>query len=188
MFEDSADAISFGREHYGYPSVFSDIDIDAESPDCVHVNLSWKGVQWASFWVKDLKEDSVSGELSNIGPVAEAEEGIFVHRYVPTTIDETSTGHADAEYDVVLGDCWSSSDINNPHLDTNDHTDSASRDGQHRTSSNAGIEILGSERDKLPTLHHIVDRLRELPIFEIVEATVSDQESSVYPGGAARIT
>lgn len=186
MFEDSADAISFGREHFGYPSVFSDIDVDSESTEHVHVNLSWKGVKWASFWLKDLKKESFSDGLSKTGSVAE--EGVFVHKYVPTTTDEFSTGHVDAEYDIFLGDSLSSSKIDDNHSHTNSNTTSALHERPYRTSSKAGFEIMPPEKNKLPTLHHIVDRLRELPVFDIVEATVKDQESSIDPVRAIRIT
>lgn len=186
-FEDSADAISFGREHFGYPSVFSDIDLDWVSTDYIHVNVSWKGVKWASFWIKDLKEQPSPNGTSKAGPAVE--EGIFVHRYVPTATDDCSTGHVDAEYDIFLSNPSSSSEADeNNHSHINGNTTDTTHERSYRSSSNAGFEIMAPEKSKLPTLHHIVDRLRELPVFDIVEATMKDEESSLYPASAIRLT
>lgn len=185
MFEDSADAISFGREHFGYPSVFSDIDVDLGCTDYVQANLSWKGVKWGSLWLKDLREKRFSDGQPKTSSAME--EGIFVHKYVPTTSEVFSTSQCDAEYDIFLVDSLSHSETGSSYSQSSGNTVPALDDGRYRTSLNAGFEMLPVEKSKLPTLHHIIDRLRELPVFDIIEATVTHQEGSLHPTRAIRM-
>lgn len=185
VFEDSADSISFGREHFGYPSLFSDIDVDAEASDRVHVNLSWNGVKWASLWLKDLKTEKSSDESSQTSSIEE--EGLLAHKYVPKTTDDFSKGNIDAEYDILLGNSSSSANPDKNHSHSNGNTSAASNKTFFKVSSDAGFEIMRTEKSKLPTLHHIVERLRELPIFDIVDATVKDEEKTIYPARAVRL-
>lgn len=184
MFEDSADAITFGREHFGYPSVFSDIDIGLGSTDSMRVNLSWKGVIWATFWLQHVKETSVD-ELSQTDSILD--EGVLVHKYVPGATDGGTTGHIHDEYDILLGASASRSETDEDSFITESKTTSLLPQRLSKSSFNAGFEILPYDENKLPTLHHIVDRLRELPVFELVEAIVKDQGGSVYPASAIRV-
>ena len=186
MLEDSADAISVSRETYGLPSVFSDVDVDDTSPESVRVTLSWKGVKWASLWLKDLKQEAVSPGPLPTGSFADA--GAFVHKYIPHTAGRPSKDEVDAEYDILLSDYPSALTGVVDLSDMNGTTMPRPHDRLCTSSSNAGFEIMLHHNDKLPTLHHVVSRLRELPVFSIVEATVFDAGGSLYPDHVIRIS
>ena len=137
-FENSADSVLFGREVLGSPNVYSDINIvDYDKGASCAVSLSWKGVQWASIWVRDQgvsprRGSAVNGHRDNDerGPGNEALNGI-------------RRGHAGSPISL-----WS------------------------------GFEFSLHPPEKLPTLHHIVARLAELPVFLLVGATISTGASS----------
>ena len=162
MFDNLADAVVFQREKCGFPKVYSDISCTSEA-NHYQARMSWRGAEWAVL------------DLENILPEADIQEkeqqhsdtapGIPVRNYMPGSGEplpgSTAKQHqdADAEYDIF-------------HIPGREMTEGAVR--SRATSAEIQIKDLGF--DVLPTLHHIVGRLAELPIFSIVEATVVTQQ------------
>lgn len=162
IFENSADVITASREELGYPSVFSDIKLETPVDGAVSVSLSWRGIQWAKLSVTDLAASSA--------PKPETED-MLVHRSLSKIADGTSTGEFDIEQDILIVEKpTTASERENTGATANGNATSSEPHGL-RESNQAGIEFTPHSQGDLPTLHHIVSRLAELPIFSIVSAT-----------------
>lgn len=63
---------------------------------------------------------------------------------------------------------------------TTNGTTTASDTVLSKTSSSqkAGFEFSGLSQSDLPTLHHIVSRIQELPVLDVVSATVIEEEGA----------
>ncbi|KPI36528.1 3-hydroxybenzoate 6-hydroxylase 1 [Cyphellophora attinorum] len=148
MFENLADPIITGREELGIPKVFSDIKIHSNGSS-FRAEISWRGAEWATLELKDLvpTEKSPSDHLSG---------GLLVHKYIPSS----NPAKPDADYDIM-------------------HSADESIAATSSLASDRGsvrLEIRDLGPDSLPTLHPIVSRLAELPIFEIVQASVVEYD------------
>ncbi|KIW40331.1 uncharacterized protein PV06_07538 [Exophiala oligosperma] len=161
MFDNLSEAVVAERERYGLPAVHTDIVCTYDTGH-YQARLSWRGTEWAALNLHGLVSDPVN--IENDENVLPPPSGTFVHRYMPA-VGEAVNGargkqHLDAEYDVYY-----------PESDKQMVESSTSR-----RATTATIEIKQLDLDTLPTLHHIVARLAELPIFEIVEARVSTSD------------
>ncbi|KAK4502775.1 hypothetical protein PRZ48_006201 [Zasmidium cellare] len=155
MFEDLTDPIITGREELGFPKLYSEISC-AKNPTDWKMESSWRGATYLKITLEDLEEVQA--------PAAEVHDGALAYKYVPAT---GNPGVADVEYavccPVTLG----------KHVQ------------RYRSTTKARIEVdVGSERT-LPTLHHIVRVLADLPVYEIVlgsavDGVGVDDLSSVY--------
>ncbi|KAJ9193566.1 hypothetical protein DTO166G4_593 [Paecilomyces variotii] len=99
--------------------------------------------------------------------------GILVHRYMPAVGKELK-GTSDAEYPVLVD---------------NSEDAKAVPSGIKRVL-NAGhgtVQIDELDWNKLPTLHHIISRLAEIPVYEVVEAKVVEGEGVPDVSSARRI-
>jgi acetoacetate decarboxylase len=148
MFENLADPIITGREELGIPKVFSDIKIHSDGSS-FRAEISWRGAEWAVMELKDLlpTKKLSSDHLSG---------GLLVHKYIPSNDPDTP----DADYDIM-------------------HSADASIDVTSSLASdpkNVRLQIRDLGPDLLPTLHPIVSQLAELPIFEVVQASIVDYD------------
>ncbi|PNP58206.1 hypothetical protein THARTR1_01903 [Trichoderma harzianum] len=179
VLENLADPIMSGREDLGWPKVYSEIKFknDTDVGGNLDVELSWGGVKWASFSRGLLHANDVSRSSHTAGansvnssslangsgageePVqsfsCSSEDALFVHKYIPATTDSPCRGTADADYDVLI------------------HS-TKPKVLMSQQASSAGFQILERTKKELPTLHHVVDRLSELPIISIVDASVKE--------------
>ncbi|KAJ5117213.1 hypothetical protein N7476_006489 [Penicillium atrosanguineum] len=110
------------------------------------MNANWRGASFATF------------ELSGLYPVddgpLEDEEGIFVHKYIPAT---GMKGVADADYSVYT-------------------PKALLQIGKCLRATKGAISFNSLDWEALPTMHHIVKRLEELPVIEFVEGVVVEGE------------
>lgn len=157
MFEDLTDPIVSGREELGFPKVYSDIVVKSDM-DTYKATLSWRGATWAQFTWPLPSENG--GTLTNGSSSPEqSPENVLVHRYMPGVGEQEKTA-PDADYAVLY----------------------PPQKGEQKTlkkricQSPAKVLITAHDWKRLPTLHHIVSRLQELPILEVVEASVTDTE------------
>ena len=193
MFENLTDPILSGREELGYPKLYSDISItprnDGDTSSDVEARIAWRGAEWATFRWRGLK-DEAQQQPSNAGVDQNGahqddddgkdnnnnnnshQEGMFVHKCIPAS-DGTERGkrRADAEYDVFI-----------PGFKTAGTRTKRVRKAEHAEFK---FEDLGFKR--LPTLHHIVSRLAEIPVFEVVEASIVEADGVSDLSGARRI-
>lgn len=151
MFEDMAEPIISGREELGFPKVFSGIAIKKES-DTRGVTMSWKGTEWCKIHVAGLRKDA-----RPLPPVeASMSEKIFVHKLVHTRGGALSM--PDADYVAMI--------------DTKSDSLQACPQSMESWNGTAKITFNPCNASQLPTLHHIVSRLAELPIFDVVDVLV----------------
>ncbi len=188
MFENLTDPILSGREELGYPKLYSDISItprnDGDASD-VEARIGWRGAEWATFRWRGLRDQAQqqpsSAVVSQNGAHQEDddgkdnnshEEGMFVHKCIPASDGAERGKHrADVEYDVFI-----------PASKTGVTRTKRVRKAEH---ADFKFEDLGFQR--LPTLHHIVSRLAEIPVFEVVEASIVEADGVGDMSGARRI-
>lgn len=157
LFENLADPIVSGREELGMPKMYSSIDVE-HSADSVKITAGWQGTQWGTFTASGLSATSAP-EASTSGSVSgEADAGILVHRYIPS-VGREAKGKAEADYA-----CFVPFEEDNPKP----------KPESVRTSSSAEFKLEAGDWKSLPTLHHVIARLAELPVFEIVGAKVTE--------------
>lgn len=155
LFESLADPIITGREELGMPKVFCDIDV-VKSGSSTTVSCSWRGTSFVSMTLEGLED--VSDKPSSGSPSSgqktpgPPENGLLVYRYVPAV---GKRGIADAEYPVF---------ISNDGANTERVVEKTIRGATGR------LDIQAGDSDSLPTLHHIVSGLSEVPIYEVLEA------------------
>ncbi|MCJ1472618.1 hypothetical protein MMC13_001267 [Lambiella insularis] len=177
MFENLPDPILSGREELGFPKVYSDIQItEDESTGTYGARISWRGAEWASFEWQGLRKQEAqdSNGTDSADATTPHDESVFVHKCIPASGSaQRAKSSVDAEYDVF-----------HPYpASTSAGTDS--KPARHTTEASFKIHDLDVKR--LPTLHHIVSRLAEIPVFGIVEATVTEKKGVNDFSNARRI-
>lgn len=175
LFENMTDPILSGREELGFPKVYSDISAYRRKAS-YHIKTSWQGADWGSFHLTGLKEIDPAAATASAPPAqarpppgppgppgpprgpppAQPDTGIIIHKYIPKT---GSKSKGEAEVDAACFEAFA--DAIPPPKTT-------------RTwkAETAKFEIDGMSWDELPTLHHVIGRLAELPVYEIMEAKV----------------
>jgi hypothetical protein len=153
MLENLTDPILTGREELGVPKLYSDIGIEENERECT-VRIGWRGATYAEFSWRNL----VKKQDRNISTPEEQEsEGLLVHKYMPSY----EIGKSVCEIDALLLNRHGATSIRSQHV-------SATTDTRFK------FEDLGEKR--LPTLHHIVSRLAELPVFEFLEGSLTEYQ------------
>ena len=154
LFESLADPIISGREELGMPKLYSGIDVFRRGEGGYHVKTSWQGVNWGSFSLSGLKANDPNASTGSVS--GEADEGIIVHRYIPS-VGKEKKGVAEADYAC---------------FDRFEEAEPKPRVSRSWEARDAKVEIDGGDWTSLPTLHHVVSRLAEIPIYEVVGAKV----------------
>lgn len=157
LFEDLADPIVSGREELGMPKLFSDLAVQ-RSDTSYSIQAGWCGRVWGTFELSDLRPDATNGAATGKMTGDDADEGVLIQRYMPK-VGRDLKGQADAEYAVF--DSFAAADPK-PQV--------------HRswTAGKASFTLDAGNWNSLPTLHHIVSRLAEIPVYEVVQAKVSE--------------
>ena len=155
LFENLADPIVTGREELGMPKVFCDIDV-AKRGGSTTVNCSWRGTSFASMVLEGQKEElgkpNANGENGHGMPHGPPDNGLLVYRYVPAV---GKPGIADAEYPVFISKDGAK-------------TERVVEKTHH--AATGSVKIQRGDWDSLPTLHHVVSGLAEVPVYEVLEA------------------
>ncbi len=155
MFENEVENIISGREELGFPKVYSHIEI-TEQGDSYQMKIGLRGAVWGTFQWPGLAEAAFDTEQPDDN------DNILVHKYIPAT-GGGSKGPPDADYDIFV-----------PHAEEAADVPSATQ--RLRRTADASFKIIDLGPDQLPTLHHIVSRLAEMPVFEVVEATMRNYQ------------
>ncbi|KAH8760909.1 FAD binding domain protein [Hyaloscypha finlandica] len=153
LFESLTDPIVSGREELGMPKLYSSLDIHRRASS-YRINAGWEGAIWGNFVLSDLVESSQSNESGKIS--GEDDDGILVYRYIPK-VGRESKGEAEAEYPVFVP---YAEDFPTP------------RPKRVFKANKASFKIDPLDTDALPSLHHIISRLAELPVYEVVSGKV----------------
>lgn len=181
LFENLADTILSGRDELGWPKLYSEITITQPSAhDRFEANIGWRGTKWANFWLSDLHEESI--ENSNPQNDEIAGEGLLVRKIAPSGPAEPPGHRLGQHSDVFYPDSHSAQ--NDVSKTRNDHNANESLKNcniipmltSRKVSKKAGFTISSPKPEELPTIGHIVERLSEVPVFDIVEARFSREK------------
>ena len=183
IFADAVEAVIAGREQQGFPKLHCDLDLNSSNGSC-NIRASWRGQEFVSIQWQDLSEavcEKVNGGVkvapnsfvpAHIGatgpsgppsplhsPPPIVDDGILAYKYVPASGISGWAARADVEYPVFA-----------PYVSQSEKERSIITERASRASVTFKEGI--AEKD-LPTLYHIVERLAELPVKEILEAKVT---------------
>jgi hypothetical protein len=148
LFENLADPILTGREKLGMPKVFCDIDIHRQEK-LYGMQAFWRGAKCCDFNLEGLNHGS-SRPASLDG---DSKYGLLMYRHILAVGDR---GKADVEYTVVV-----------PY-----GQETPPRIRAVLQAEKSSVTFDRMDWDALPTLHHFVDVLADIPIYEIVQAKV----------------
>jgi hypothetical protein len=167
LFESLADPIISGREELGMPKLYTSVDIYRREKS-YRVNTGWEGANWGSFTWDGLEEADAGFESGKIS--GDDDDGILVYRYIPC-VGREYKGRAEAEYPVFVP--------------FNEDEPKPKTERVYRATK-ASIKIDALDWDALPTLHHIITRLAELPVYGIVSAKIVEGVGVPDVGNARR--
>lgn len=147
LFDSSPDSIVARREELGTPAVFSDVAVDRGDASYA-VTAGWRGTVWGTFAWSDLQpaaDGAAAGEMTGVA----ADETILFHRDIReerAQTRRTACGRSPTEPQPKVIQSW--------------------------TAGKASFVLDARDARTLPTLHHIIDRLAEIPVYEVVAAQV----------------
>ncbi|KAM0208880.1 hypothetical protein ACHAPQ_009949 [Fusarium lateritium] len=153
LFESLTDPIVSGREELGMPKLYCSVDIWKRT-NSYRIQTGWQGVQFGSFTLEGLKETSPGASKGTIG--GEDDEGIFAYKYIPKVGDR---GQADVQHATFV-----------PHAEESKVV--PSKVLKVHTAEKASFEFDSHDWEALPTLHHVISRLAEIPVYEILGGKV----------------
>jgi hypothetical protein len=153
LFESLTDPIVSGREELGMPKLYTSVDVYRRSSS-YRVRTGWEGALWGDFLLEGLKEVDPASESGGIS--GEADAGILAYKYIPKT-GYHNKGIAAEEYPI-----W----------DPFDEATTTPKPQKFYKATKASFKIDPLDWEQLPTLHHIISRLAELPVYEVMGAKV----------------
>jgi hypothetical protein len=170
LFESLADPIISGREELGMPKVYCAIDIHRRS-ESYRMQASWQGAKFCDFNLEGLLATDPATEMGTIG--GESDYGILTYKYIPA-VGKDMRGKSDCEYPVVV-----------PHEEESKVVPSTVKSVAKPAKASVSFDKL--DLDALPTLHHIVTVLADIPIYEVVGAKVVEGTGVPDVSSARRI-
>ncbi|KIW99960.1 uncharacterized protein Z518_10888 [Rhinocladiella mackenziei CBS 650.93] len=169
LFESLTDPIVSGREELGMPKLYSAIDV-YRGTQSYRINTSWQGSHWGNFRLEGLTPvtdmKNVTGKISG-----EDDDGILVYRYVPK-VGRANKGTSAEEHAVFVP---YKEDMPQPVTQ------------RVWQACRATFKIDALDWDCLPTLHHVIERLEEIPIYEVVGGKVVEGVGVPDVGAAMRV-
>ncbi|KAF2111908.1 FAD binding domain-containing protein [Lophiotrema nucula] len=153
LFESLTDPIVSGREELGMPKLYTSVDIYRRSKS-YRVRTGWQGALWGEFHLDNLAEVDPSTDQGAIS--GEADDGILAYKYIPKSGSQNK-GIA-AEEHVVWDEFKAATTTPRPR--------------KIYKAGKAKFQIDALNWEELPTLHHIISRLAELPVYEIMGGKV----------------
>jgi hypothetical protein len=168
LFESLTDPIVSGREELGMPKLYCALDIWRREKS-YRVQASWQGANFGSLALEGLREVDPSTDKGTIG--GEDDQGIFAYKYIPKVGER---GQADVEHATFV-----------PHAEEAKVVPSTVR--KVYKADKASVSFEGLDWEALPTLHHVISRLAEIPIYEVVSAKVVEGTGVPDVSSARRI-
>ena len=153
LLEDLADSIIAGRDEVGMPKVYCALDVHQRQKS-YRMQASWQGAKFLDFELEGL--ETVDHPVDRDTATSELDQGDLVYRYIPAVTDE-ARGKVDCEYPVIIPRYSSSASWKATHV---------------AKAKRARVVFDKRDVDALPTLHHIVEVLANIPIYEVVGAKV----------------
>ncbi|KAF1971864.1 FAD binding domain-containing protein [Bimuria novae-zelandiae CBS 107.79] len=158
LFENLADPIISGREELGMPKVYSSLDVTRVA-DTWRLTAGWMGNSFLDLSLNGLETKPSPDQVQqSAAPSTVTDEGMIFHKFIPTTGPDGSKERDQADVDYF------------GFVSYMDEAKTGFRRVERTlTAARAEIKFDALDWKKLPTLHHIVDRLAEIPI-EVIEA------------------
>jgi hypothetical protein len=152
VFDDSRNPTVAGPDD-GMPIVYSDIKVRRHN-DRVLVEMGWRGTTWGRIEWNSLvcKTEDDSKTLEG--------ESLLLHKYIPANGSQNQEPSLEAGYAA--------------YLEYGHESDAESIGRRQPSTGNPSFHFGAYDWKRLPTLHHIVSWLAELPVFEVAEASVVD--------------
>lgn len=135
------------------PKLYSSVDSHRREKS-YRINTGWEGAIWGNFVWEGLEESELAADRGSIS--GEDDEGILVHRYIPK-VGHANRGEAEAEYAVFVPRAEDSLQPQPKRI---------------LKARKASFKLDPMDWEALPTLHHIISRLAELPVYEVVGGKV----------------
>ena len=153
LFENLTDPIVSGREELGMPKLYSSIDVYRRQRS-LKIVAGWQGAFWGNFSLEGLEEVELGSEGGALS--GEQDDGILAYRYIPSVGRELK-GKEESQYPVFVP-----------------YAGDEPKPTPQRVfkAAKASFKIDGLDWEALPTLHHVVSRLAEVPVYEIVGAKI----------------
>jgi hypothetical protein len=172
MFENLADPILSGRDELGFPKLYCELDLKKDS-QAFEMSAGWMSSKFCSLSLSGLIEAPAANGDSAASAEPEAprhplapppppkETGLLFYKYVPATgsLGSKERGQADVEYTAFMPNDEDANTVEKKVETT-------------LKASSAEVKFDALDWKALPTLHHIIERLKGVPIFEVVEAKV----------------
>ncbi|KKK11821.1 FAD binding domain protein [Aspergillus rambellii] len=168
LFESLTDPIVSGREELGMPKLYTSVDVYRRATS-YRIRTGWQGALWGNFLLENLVEVDPSSATGGIS--GEADEGILAYKYLPKSGRANKNIPAE-EY---------------PIFDPFSEAVPTPRPQRMFTTTQASFQIDPLDWEQLPTLHHVISRLAELPVYEIVGAKLVEGEGVPDVSGARPI-
>ncbi|KAG8624625.1 hypothetical protein KVT40_007692 [Elsinoe batatas] len=184
LFESLTDPIVTGREELGAPKWGCDIDITPEDPDAsgtTKIEMGWRGRKFGSLVWEGLEEKE-----EEFVPKPQPDDGMLMYNYVPAVGEP---GKADAEYavfDPFMQGPSKDGQTNGVKEEANGHAEGKPR-AKKLVAREARVEWDARDWETLPTVHHIIDVFKQVPIYKVLEASVATVPSVYDVSGAHRI-
>lgn len=153
LFESLTDPIISGREELGMPKLYCSIDVWRRTTS-FRIQAGWQGAHFGHITLEGLSPTDPADDKGSIG--GEDDQGIFLYKYIPRVGER---GKADVEHATFV-----------PHAQEAKVVPSRVLKVHKATSASVSFDPLDWEA--LPTLHHVISRLAEVPVYEIVGGKV----------------
>lgn len=149
------------------PEAWSTIDVERDRQS-YHVRTGWEGLTWGNFSLDGLELVTAATvpdaptKTRELPDASQLDKGVLTHHYGPEHAAST-------EQDLALP---TGSTAFVPHKSESDGNKTAS----HRVwkAKSARISLNTRDWESFPTLYHIISRLQEIPVFNVIEAKVVD--------------
>ena len=161
LFENLADPILSGRDELGFPKLFAELDLKKEEQQWT-LEAGWMGSAFCKMSLEDLSDGpATNGQVSQTATPPLNDTGLFLHKYVPATgpAGSKERGQPDVAYTTFVPDAEEAKTVERKVERT-------------LKAGKASISFDALNWNALPTLHHIAARLKEVPVYEVVEAKV----------------
>ncbi|KAM5349873.1 hypothetical protein ACJ41O_006378 [Fusarium nematophilum] len=168
LFESLTDPIVSGREELGMPKLYCAIDIWRRERS-YRIQTGWQGAQFGCLSLEGLEEADPGSVKGTIG--GEDDEGILAWKYMPKVGDR---GESDVEHAIFV-----------PHAEEAKVV--PSKVDRVLTAAKGSVSFDPLDWEALPTLHHVISRLAEIPIYEIVGGKVVEGRGVPDVSSARRV-
>ena len=174
MFEDLPESVLSAREESGMPKMFSDIELKNNQTE-YSATARWRGVTWSTITLEGLKEVDPTEEASQNGaarggPPSGPPSGPPGPPGPPR--GPPPVGPPSPEEDSTLIIYLSTPSSSSFSVEKS----SPSKPTKSYKTSTATLKIDGSLGwKKLPTLWHVVGRLAEMPVYEVLDGRLVEE-------------